>query len=277
MLGVLVTGAAACAADEPRLAATAEALAPRSASSSTSTPASPSTTIAAPASTAVTTKVPPTVEPTVVPTQPPTTLPTPPVAAPAVAATAPAPRAAAARALAEQEYVPFANANGVTVHLPAARVELVGFHQSGHDGAQPISALDGVVRTVVLEDRGRDTDPTGAADIVDDPTVEIRSPVTGRVISANTYRLYCKYSDDLVFIEPDERPGWQVKVFHIDGFQVRPGQRVEAGVTVLARRATVLPFDSQVEDFGARPVWPHVHVEVVDPSVPDRPSPGGEC
>ncbi len=190
---------------------------------------------------------------------------------------APPASAAVARVLAEQAYVPFANANGVTLHLPASRVELVGFHQSGHDGAQPITALAGVLRTYVLEDRGRDTTLAGAADIVVDPAVEIRSPVTGRIISANTYRLYCKYSDDLVFIEPDERPGWQVKVFHIDGFQVRIGQRVEAGVTVLARRATVLPFESQVEDLGARPVWPHVHIEVIDPTVPDRPTPGGEC
>jgi hypothetical protein len=129
----------------------------------------------------------------------------------------------------------------------------------------------------VLEDRDRDTVATGAADVVVDPEAEIRSPVSGRVIAANTYRLYCKYSDDLVYIEPDEQPGWQVRIFHIDGYRVRLGQRVEAGVTVLARRATVLPFASQVEDLGARPVWPHVHIEVVDPSVPDRPSPGGEC
>ena len=177
----------------------------------------------------------------------------------------------------EQPYVAFADAGGVTLHLPAARVELVGFHQSSHDGAQAMAPFAGMVQAFVLEDRERDTIAAGAADVVVDPTAEIRSPVTGRVIAANTYRLYCRYSDDLVYIAPDERPGWQVKVFHIDGFQVRPGQRVVAGVTVLARRATVLPFESQVEVHGARPVWPHVHVEVVDPSVPDRPSPGGGC
>ena len=231
---------------------------------STSTSAVPTVPVAAEPSTVVPTTAVPT---TAVPT----------AAAPTAPRPAPVAPAAVARVVAEQTYVPFANANGVSLHLPATRVELVGFHQSGHDGAQPITTIPGVVRTVVLEDRSRDTAPTGAADVVVDPAVEIRSPVTGRVISANTYRLYCKYSDDLVFIEPDERPGWQVKVFHIDGFKVRPGQRVEAGVTVLAARATVLPFESQVEERGAQPVWPHVHIEVVDPSVPDRPSPGGEC
>ena len=95
--------------------------------------------------------------------------------------------------------------------------------------------------------------------------------------TGRSYVLYCEYSDDLVFIEPDEQPGWQVKVFHIDGFQVAPGQRVEAGVTVLAPRATVLPFESQVDELTAEPSWPHVHIEVIDPSIPDRPSEGGGC
>ncbi len=253
LLGALAVAASACAADAPQLAAPRPPFDSPHSSSAAAGSDVPSPTVAPPAST--------TTAP--VPTTPPPTTP-PPTAPPG-------------RVVVEQDHVVFATANGVSLHFPAARVEIVGFHQSSHDGAQPITLRTGVVRSFVLEDRSRDTLPTGAADVVVDPTVEIRSPVSGRVISANTYRLYCKYSDDLVFIEPDGRPGWQVKVFHIDGFRVRPGQRVEAGVTVLAARATVLPFESQVEEHGARPVWPHVHIEVVDPSVPDRPSPGGTC
>ncbi len=76
-------------------------------------------------------------------------------------------------------------------------------------------------------------------------------------------------------IEPDARPGWEVKLLHIDGVQVQAGQRVEAGVTVIAPRPTILPFGSQVDDHTAEPAWPHVHIEIVDPSIPDRPNPGG--
>ena len=53
--------------------------------------------------------------------------------------------------------------------------------------------------------------------------------------------------------------------------------RVEAGVTVVASRPTVLPFDSQVDELTSEPAWPHVHVEVIDPSIPDIPTPGGGC
>jgi hypothetical protein len=58
---------------------------------------------------------------------------------------------------------------------------------------------------------------------------------------------------------------------------VRAGDHVAAGETVLARGPTPLPFESQVDEFTAEPSWPHVHIEVVDPSIPNRPRGGGGC
>jgi hypothetical protein len=50
------------------------------------------------------------------------------------------------------------------------------------------------------------------------------------------------------------------------------------GSTVIAASAHQLPFALQVDDLRtADPAWPHVHVEVVDPSIPNVPSPGGGC
>jgi hypothetical protein len=158
---------------------------------------------------------------------------------------------------------------------PATHVERVAFHQSNHDGAQQLSALPTAVAPLTLDDRERDTGRHGAADVVVDPASEIRAPVTGRVKRAGTYVLYCRHSDDYVVIEPDARPGWEVKILHIDGVRVRAGNRVVAGQTVLAARPTQLPFPSQVDEvMTASPAWPHVHIEVVDPTVPDRPTPG---
>lgn len=178
------------------------------------------------------------------------------------------------RAVTQEAWTPFASVGGVTLTHPSSRVERVGFHQSNNDGARQLTALPTAVAPTMLEDRERDTGGAGAADVVVDPDIEIRAPVTGRVKRAGRYVLYCRHSDDYVVIEPDDHPGWEVKILHIDGVQVRAGNRVVAGRTVLAPRATKLPFASQVDEVRtADPPWPHVHIEVVDPTIHDRPGP----
>ncbi len=182
------------------------------------------------------------------------------------------------RSVADSGWAPFASAGGVTLLHPAARVERIGLHESNHDGARDLAFAPTAVGGVVMEARERGTSGLSAADVVVDPTGEIRAPVTGRVKRAGTYVLYCKHSDDYVVIAPDARPGWEVKLLHIDGVRVRRGMRVVAGETVLAPRATQLPFESQVDELRTvEPAWPHVHVEVVDPTIRDKPNPNSGC
>ena len=231
-------------ADEP-----AATVAPTTATAETTTTTAPTTT--AP---------PPTTVPTTLP--PPTTL-------------APPTTMAVPRVLVDTGFSPFATISGLVLSHPAAQVEVVGFHESSHDGARQMDPSPQAARPVELESRQRGTGSRTAADIVVSPDAEIRSPITGTVLRAGSYVLYCKHQDSYAVIDPDVRPGWEVKVLHVDGLQVQEGQRVEAGVTVIASRPTQLPFASQVDDHTARPAWPHVHVEVVDPTIPDRPSPDG--
>jgi hypothetical protein len=218
-------------------------------STSTSTPTSTTTTTAPPA------------------TLPPSTAASVPTTA-APATTRPHPM----RTVHQQAWSPYATAGPLTLHHPSDRVEAIGFHQSGHDGAQEQTAVAGAARWFTMEDRDRDTTRRGAADIVVEPDRELRVPVTGVVVRAGTYTLYCDHVDQYAVIEPDARPGWEVKVLHIEGLALTKGQRVEAGITHLAAKARVLPFPSQVEEDTGVPPWPHVHVEVVDPTVPDRPT-----
>jgi len=110
-----------------------------------------------------------------------------------------------------------------------------------------------------------------------DPDLPIVAPVSGRVIAAVNYVLYCEHNDNLVFIEPDGLPGFELKVFHMHGLRVSEGDYVVAGETIIADGARFLPFVSQVDDFTASPSWPHVHIEIVDPSIPDLRPAGGGC
>ena len=202
---------------------------------------------------------------------PPTTTTQPP---PPPTTAAPPPRV---RAVPEQEWVPFATVAGVVLHHPSRRVERIGFHESNHDGAQQLAALPTAVRPSTLESRERGTGSQTAADIVADPAAHIRAPVTGTVKRAGSYVLYCKDRDYYAVIEPDARPGWEVKVLHMTSMNVRAGQRVIAGRTVIANGPRQLPFESQVDELDPAGAWPHIHIEVVDPTIPDRPTPGGGC
>ena len=130
---------------------------------------------------------------------------------------------------------------------------------------------------VTLDSRSRGTHERSAADIVVPPGETVVAPATGTVIAANNYILYCKHDDALVYIEPDGLPGWVVKVFHVEGELPAVGTRVVAGVTKIADSARMLPFESQVDALTAEPSWPHVHVEVIDTSVPDTRPPGPGC
>lgn len=162
--------------------------------------------------------------------------------------------------------------DGIEIRLPSARTELVGLHQSNHDGARDVATVGETVPVVVMETRERGTGRRSASDIVVHPDTELRAPVTGTVQRAGTYTLYCDTTDDFLVIEPDGRLGIEVKLLHIDGVQVAAGDRVEAGVTVVAPRPTKLPFESQVDEHSGPGDWPHVHMEVVDTSIPDQPN-----
>lgn len=175
----------------------------------------------------------------------------------------------------EQSYLPFAEVGGVVLVHPSSRVERIGFHESNNEGARALAALPRASAPTTLATRARGTDPRTAADVVVDPETEIRAPVSGRVLRSGGYTLYCAYRDHFVVIEPDAHPGWEVKILHLRDSRVRAGQRVEAGVTVLAGGPNRLPFVSQVDAVTASPAWPHVHLEVVDPSIPDIPGSGG--
>lgn len=188
----------------------------------------------------------------------------------------PAPQSDARRVV-ETGYVSLGLTSRVSLVLPVARIELIGFHEAGHPGSQAINAAATGAEMITLESRGRGTDARSAADIVVPPGDVVVAPATGTVIAANEYVLYCEHQDQLVYIEPDGLPGWQVRVFHVEGSLPAVGTRVEAGVTRIADSARTLPFESQVDEFTGEPSWPHVHIEVVDTSVPDTRPPGPGC
>ncbi len=166
-----------------------------------------------------------------------------------------------------------ATAGAVTLRAPIALAELGGFHQSNHDGAQQMTPGAAGPPTFTMDNRGRGTASRTALDFAANPLYPVQSPVDGTVLRAGTYVLYCRYTDEFVVIAPDDNPAMEVKLLHLVGVSVARGDRVATGQQ-LATQARTLPFKSQIDEHTAAPSWPHVHVEVVDPSIPGRPSGG---
>src|SRR5699024_10929887 len=128
----LAAMAAACGADGPTLERSGGA-APLTAD--TAVPAPPAT------------PVPTTAAPT---TLPPTTLPAPTTVAPPTTVAVP-------RVLVDTGFAPFATVGEVVLVHPAAQVELVGFHESNHDGARQLEPTAQAARPIELESRQRGT------------------------------------------------------------------------------------------------------------------------
>lgn len=180
------------------------------------------------------------------------------------------------RSVMDTSFGPFLHTEGLVLHYPSQFVERVGLHESSKAGARTLGVLPTAGDVIDLPSRSRNTNARTAADVLAEPGSAVRAPVSGKVLRAGTYTLYCKYTDSFLVIEPDAHPGWEVKLLHISGLTIGAGQRVEAGVTQVATHPTRLPFRSQVEDYSTDPVWPHVHIEVVDPSIKNPPGVGGK-
>lgn len=181
-----------------------------------------------------------------------------------------------------------AGSNGeLVIHAPTVSesvgaVELIGYHQANHSGALGMThRIEAGLAYTVMDSRNRDTHRSGAADVAVHPSTPIGSPVAGVVDRAGEYVLYCRYRDGFVVIHPDGRPDLEVKILHMQGVSVQAGDRVLVGDPI-AQKATAFPFTSQIDELTGEPSWPHVHIEVVDPTVPryfgrTPPPPLGGC
>ena len=188
------------------------------------------------------------------------------------------PPAPADRAVVDARTLPLAEVGGVVLVHPSQRVERVGFHESSVVGAQELTPLDTAVGASTLNTRDRGTGDRTAVDVVVQPGTTALAPVTGTVVKAGGYRLYCAYDDEAVVITPDAHPEWLVVLLHVQGVLVTAGQRVTAGVTPVATQAHQLPFRSQVDKLATvSPAWPHIHIEVDNPTIPDTASKGDSC
>lgn len=176
-----------------------------------------------------------------------------------------------------------AEVGGIQLLVPAHDVVFIGYHEASYDDAMglspdgrvvdnqnttkftaPVDDLGGTDYTV-LSSRGRPHGATTAVDIVLAPGVEVLSPVSGVVTDVRPYLLYGKHDDVRIELQPDQAPGLRVVLIHVKGVDIKAGDVVEAGVTVLAQEANLFPFSSQIDRYTEPNRFAHVHLEVKPP------------
>lgn len=181
----------------------------------------------------------------------------------------------------------FAGVQQVQLSLPAPEVVRIGYHEASFPNALELTPLGANVDNqnttkftagdasdgpeyLVLSSRGRSNPATSAVDIVLPEGTPVASVVSGEVSEVEPYLLYGRHEDTKIEIVPDGRPDLRVVLIHVDGVRVRPGDRVEAGRTVLAASANRFPFASHIDRYAEGTPDPHVHIEVKvpDPAVP---------
>lgn len=208
-------------------------------------------------------------------------------ATPADATEEPAsPLVEAAAAATASEPTPIARVAAVDLVAPSVDTVVVGFHEAAGGGTETMESLaplavelnaketavapdasnEQVAAVMELPTRERGTAASSAVDVAVPAWQDIVAPVTGRVVTASPYTLYGEFADNRVEIEPDGQPGVRVVMLHIGEVEVRPGDRVVAGETVVAGTAKQFPITSQIDRFAEEisgRAHPHVHMEVI--------------
>jgi hypothetical protein len=176
-------------------------------------------------------------------------------------------------------FAPFAQADGVTLHLPQENPVGVMFHEAAHREAIAMAPYGICKRNgnptrfrppdppapgrpyMVMASRGRGTASTSAVDISAPAGSILYAPVSGTVVTVKAYWLYNTHADIRVEIEPDGAPGLRVIMIHLERVvNVAVGDRVTASVTPIGR-PRVLPFHSQTDTYTGTHD-PHVHLEI---------------
>lgn len=173
----------------------------------------------------------------------------------------------------------FARRGGLDLHLPADTPRLVAYHEAARPAALAVHPVGRMLANdnptkfspprggdgpeyVVLSSRGRAHPASSATDVVLEPDVPVRSPVSGRVVEVRPYLLYGQHADTRIEIAPEGHPDVRIVLIHVEDPQVRVGEQVEAGRTVLAGGAVTFPFSSHVDRFLEPERLPHVHLEL---------------
>lgn len=192
----------------------------------------------------------------------------------------------------------FAEQGGMRIHLPVdpLAVTALGFHQASFNNAVSMTSLvpdcdmklalelhavppsgdsenadpavwDGAC--LRLWRSNRPGEPDTAADVGANPGTPVYSPVDGTIVEVKPYKLYNKYDDFEIHIQPTGRDTIQVVMIHIADPVIKAGDALVGGVT---RIGSVRKMSDKITNLQLREYTgnggDHVHLQVNDLTLP---------
>ena len=110
--------------------------------------------------------------------------------------------------------------------------------------------------------RDRPGKPDTAADVGARPGTPVLAPVDGTVVKVKWYKLYGKWTDLEIHIQPTGRPDLDMVLIHVQDAKVAPGDEVRAGITQIgAVRKLSDKITDQLGEF-VRGGGDHVHIQL---------------
>jgi len=128
--------------------------------------------------------------------------------------------------------------------------------------SQPTGENAVLVGKVIRMWRARPGKPDTAADVGGKPGTTVVSPVTGTVVKIKSYKLYGKWPDYEMHIQPDGFNNLDIVMIHLTDLDVKVGERVTAGITPVAHiRKLSDKFTDQLAQY-VKGGGDHVHLQV---------------
>ena len=116
--------------------------------------------------------------------------------------------------------------------------------------------------------RARPGKPDTAVDVGASPGSDVFAPITGTVVKVKHFKLYERFNDIEVHIQPENRPTLDLVMIHLDDVTVAPGDRVVEGTTrIAAVRKIDKRIASQLRSYTKNRGY-HTHMQLNDATDP---------
>lgn len=169
----------------------------------------------------------------------------------------------------------YAYANEITTQLEEAKnTDILAAHGTGRDpAAQPTGDKWMTGQFIRCFREGNAGPIMSAIDCGGPVGATVYAPVTGEVVLVKQYKLYDEIDDYRIHIQPEGRPDLDVVLIHLTDVTVKPGDKVTAGVTPMAKIRDIFQYldeSLQLKNYTAEnDNGNHTHIQVNNANHPE--------